>query len=130
MIEELKKIFTLNNILCCFISAIGYGIGYAIPEYYGYGFIICLISCLIIGTIIYYVASIILSSKFFNEHKKRKYVFALIIYVIYFVVCYETLQITGHDMDYDFFLNLGFLIVFQILSFVIRYIRAKISKKG
>ena len=32
--------------------------------------------------------------------------------------------------DYDFFLNLGFLIVFQILSFVIRYIRAKISKKG
>lgn len=129
MLKRLKQIFTLNNILCCYISAIGYGLGFAIPEYLGCNIFITLLCCYILGTIVYFQASKLLSSNFFNNSKKRKITVSIIIYVIYCVICVITLKITGHDMDYDFLLSLGFLIVFQIISFLIEFIKSTLKNK-
>lgn len=129
MKEKLKQIFTLNNILICYFCAIGYGIGYAIPEYLGYGPLICLIPCMIVGTIFYILGLKILNSKYLNSSKKRKITFTVIFYLTYCVIAFSSVRILGHDIDNDFLINLVFIIGFQILAFVVEYIKESISIK-
>lgn len=127
--DKIKQIFTLNNILTCYICAIGYGIGYAIPEYLGYSPWICLIPCMIFGTIFYFLGVKVLNSKFFNKSKKRKIIYVAIFYIAYVIIAICSVRILGHDIDNDFLINLAFIIAFQILAFIVEYIRESIKLK-
>lgn len=45
----MKKLFRIEDILVSFISAIGWGIGYAIPKTWGFSELICIVSCIFMG---------------------------------------------------------------------------------
>lgn len=122
MKEKLKQIFTLNTILIAYICAIGYGIGYALPEYFGYRPLICFVISMVFGSIFYYIGMKVLNSKYFNESKKRKIIFTAIFYACYFIISLTSLNFLDHDIDNDFFINLIFIIGFQILAFIVQYI--------
>ena len=130
MIDKIKQIFTLNTLLISYICAIGYGIGYAIPEYLGYSPIICLIPCMIVGTIFYVIGMKVLTSNFFNASKKRKILFTVTFYLIYCIIAFSSVKFLGHDIDDDFLINLFFIIGFQILSFFVQYIKGVINLKN
>lgn len=129
MKEKLKKIFTLNNILICYFCAIGYGVGYAIPEYLGYSPLICAIPCMIVGTIFYILGMKILNSEYLNKSKRRKITFTVIFYLIYCVIAFTSVKLLKHDIDNDFLINLAFIIGFQILAFIVEYIKESIKLK-
>ena len=129
MKEEIKQIFSLNTVLIAYICAIGYGIGYAVPEYMGYSMWICIIPSFIIGTIFYEVGMKVLNSNYFNNSPKRKIIFTVLFYGCYWIISLSSVRYLGHDIDYDFFINLGFVILFQIVAFIIRYFKIKKSNQ-
>ena len=129
MKDKLKQIFSLNNILICYFCAIGYGIGYAIPEYLGYGPLICLIPCMIVGTIFYILGDKILKSKYLSSSKDRKIIFTAIFYFVYCTIAFTSVRVLGHDIDNDFLINLAFIIGFQLLAFVVEFIKESIRLK-
>ena len=45
----MKKLFRIEDFLVSFISAIGWGIGYAIPKTWGFSELICIVSCIFMG---------------------------------------------------------------------------------
>ena len=129
MKDKLKQIFTLNTILIAYICAIGYGIGYGIPEYLGYRPLVCFVISMIFGTIFYLLGMKVLNSKYINESKKRKITFTVVFYACYCIVAFTSVKLIGHDIDNDFLINLAFIIGFQILSFVVQYIKGSIELK-
>ena len=129
MKDKLKQIFTLNTILAAYICAIGYGIGYALPEYFGYSPLICFVISMVFGTIFYYFGMKVLNSKYLNESKRRKIIFTVIFYACYCIISLTSLNFLDHDIDNDFLINLAFIIGFQILAFIVQYIKGSIKLK-
>lgn len=69
----MKNLITLDTVMKAFISAVGYGVGYAIPDHYDCSIIICFISCFGLGMIADEIADKIISSRFIQKSTKNKY---------------------------------------------------------
>ncbi len=45
----MKKLFTIDDFMVAFISALGYGFGYTIPMHLGWSQLACMVSCFALG---------------------------------------------------------------------------------
>lgn len=133
MIEILASVFNYTTILSSYIGAMGYGIGYALPNLYNINPIICVIISLFPGFVFDSIAEKALSYEGFTGTKKRKIVFAIVVYSVYLYAWYLVNKYLIYDLDDDFLYNLLLILVFQTMSFIIyhlkRYIRKKRKKK-
>lgn len=129
MKQLLKSIFNLTTILQCYISAIGYGLGYAIGEKFNMHPILCLILCLALGMVFDRLANIILNSKVYKYSKRRKILLSIALYLVYLVAWLIGDYYFDHDIDTGFFFNIGFIILFQIFAFVLKFIKGYIKNK-
>lgn len=129
MKQILKSIFNLKTILCCYIGAIGYGVGYNLPNKLNYHPIICLICCLILGTLFDTIANKLLSTKFFNESKKNKIITAVIVYAGYLIAWWIVDKTLNYDLDYDFMTSLYMIIGIQVILLIIKAIKNGIKSK-
>lgn len=127
--ELLKSIFSLKTILECYISAIGYGLGYAFPVKLGLNQILCIIICLICGSITSWLSTLILESDAFKNNKTKQILFAIIIYIFYIASWFTADRFLGVDLDFDFLTDLTFTILFQVVAFIIRFIKEYRKKK-
>lgn len=127
--ELLKSIFSLTTILQCYISAIGYGLGYIIPDRLNLGMGVSIVSCLVFGSIFDWLANLILNSKVFKENNRRKILLAIALYILYLASWLVGDRFFGYDLDYDFISNVEYTIFFQILAFVIEFIKDYRKKK-
>lgn len=128
MKKFLKSIFNYHTILSTYIGAIGYGIGYGIPLKYNLHPIICLICCLLLGSLFDRIAEIILSKDIFNS-KRNKIVIALSIYVAYLVAWFLAYMLLDYDIDEEFLLSMAMIIFFQIISLIVRKIKKYFKSK-
>ena len=69
----MKKIVTLDAVMAAFIGAIGYGLGYTIPDRYGYNTIICFILCFAVGMVFDEIADKIIFNRFVQKNDNRRY---------------------------------------------------------
>ena len=127
--NQIQLKFDIETILDCFISAIGYGVGYSLPNKLGYPPIVCIISCLALGTVFDIISEKILTSKYFVSSKRNMIAFTIGIYVTYFVVCLIVLNTLDYDLDDELLLNIGLLVIFEMLSFAIKYIKELFKQK-
>ena len=128
--DKLKQVFNLTTILRCYIDAVGYGLGYFIPTRLNYSLIVCIIICFVTGLIFDYFANKLLNSTLFVSSKRNKIILAIVIYVIYFIICYTIDCKYNYDIDDQLFFTVGSLIIFQLICFVYEYIKNKNSKNN
>lgn len=121
--DLIKSIFSLKTVLGCYISAIGYGLGYAFPVKLGLNQVLCIIICLICGFITGWVSNLIFESNVFKNNKRRQILLAIAIYIVYIASWFTADTFLGVDLDFDFLTDLKFTIIFQIVAFIIEFIK-------
>ena len=127
MVDLLSSVFNYTTILGSYIGAIGYGIGYAYPYLYNVNPVVCVLISLVPGFIFDLIADKALSYKGFTGTKKRKIVFAIIVYITYLYAWYLVNKYLIYDLDDDFVYNLLLILVFQTMSFIMHYIERYIK---
>lgn len=129
MKKILKSVFNLKTILSCYISAIGYGIGYNLPSKLGWHPIVCILCCILLGFLFDYIAKKILSSKYFNQSLLNQYRTAALIYFGYLAAWITIDYYLDYDLDYDFLTNVVFIVAIQILLLIIDAVKKYIKEK-
>lgn len=129
MKNALKSVFNLKTILSCYIGAIGYGVGYNLPKQYGLHPIICIITCLLLGTLFDAIAKKILSTSYFNGSLQNKITVASLIYIGYIVAWIIVNDLLGYDLDNDFLVNLGIIVTIQLILLLINSIKNYFKSK-
>ena len=129
MLYFLSTVINYKTVLSSYISAIGYGIGYSFPNAYGIHPFICFIISMIAGMPFDIFAEKSLAYKPFVGSKKRKIVFASMVYITYFVAWYFVNKFLVYDLDEDFFSNLLLILIFQTVAFIMYFLRIFIKKK-
>lgn len=124
-----KSVFNLKTILNCYISAVGYGIGYNVPFRLNWHPIICIVCCLVLGTVFDFIARRILSSNYFNGSLLNKITLTSFIYVSYILVWFIVDTTIGYDLDNDFLLSLGFIIIIQIVLLIIKMFKNYLKER-
>lgn len=79
----MKKIFTIDDIMVAFVSALGYGFGYTITKLSGWHEIVCILICMVAGVSLEAVMGKIIFSKAVQKNKmSRVLIYAAIIIII------------------------------------------------
>lgn len=129
----IKEALSYENVLGSFIGAIGYGFGYSIPDKLGMHPIICLVLCMLLGSLFDDLADFIFEKKHLINTRKRKITFAAIIYTGYLIAWLIAYVALDYDLDNDFLIDVALVLLFQVISYVLvrikRYIKSKIDRK-
>lgn len=130
----MKKLLTFDAIMSAIIGAIGYGVGFMVPEVLGFHEIICYIACFAVGEAWDQVVDKIIYTKEVQSSPSRKYkTFAGLI--VFFVIAFIIVKITlGQSLMDEVKENIVEAILTPIAGFFISYItryikRYMISKK-
>lgn len=129
MINFIKSTLNLKTILSCYISAIGYGVGYNLPTKYNLHPIICVVCCLALGLLFDFIANKILSTKFYEESKRNKITVALCIYVTYLIAWVIVKYYIEYDLDEDFLSNIVLIIIIQLVLLAINVLKKYIKSR-
>lgn len=129
MKKLLKSIFTFETILSSYITAIGYGVGYLIPNKYNLNIIICIICSLILGLVFDFLSKKILDTKYFNASINNKVTIAAIVYSGYLIAWLLVNYVFDYDLDYYFFSSVGDIILIQLLVIVFKTFKKYINSK-
>lgn len=130
----MKKLITIDAIMSAFVGAIGYGVGYMIPEILGFHDIICYISCFALGEVGDQIIDKIIYTKEVQSSPARKYkTFAglIAIFLIAFIIVKITL---GQSLMGEVSESIQEAIFVPVAGFFISYItrhikRYRLSKK-
>lgn len=125
----MKDYFSIDSIAVAFVSAVGYGIGYLIPEMYGMSVFMCWVICLGAGFIIESLAEGIMFSKYIQTDNGRRAALAaymILIFLIAYIICLDK---TGYSLFYSLGEEMLWYIAYLLLGFVIGIIKYNKRKK-
>lgn len=129
----MRKKITIDGIVTAFASAIGYGLGYAIPEHLGYGILVCLLVCLTVGSIPGTIAGKVIFSKHVQEKTYRRVLSFAAVFAAFFLAFFIGKKYFNYNLFTELPSDLGYEIVIPIVvyagSLFVRYIKAKKIKK-
>ena len=114
----IKEIFSLKVILKCYIGAVGYGVGYYLPAKLGYGPMVCLGTCMLLGSLFDVLSNEIVTSKFYELSKKNKAIVVALVYIGYLIAWFIVNYTLHIDLDETFFINLAFVVIIQIVLLI------------
>ena len=129
MKKFLKSIFNYKTILSSYIGAIGYGIGYNLPLKYDLHPIICIICCLVLGSLFDWLGNVILSKENLKT-RKNKIILAFVIYGTYLLAWVIADYLFDYDLDIDFLMSIYIIIFFQIISIIINKAKDYYKRKN
>lgn len=114
----MKKVVTLDAIMVSFISAMGYGFGYAVPSAFNFHPIVSIIICFALGIIAETIAEKIIFSSYVQKSEKKRYaVFACVI--LMFLAGYSLLsKYFAYSLWEDVGEELTFSVVIPIATFL------------
>ena len=69
----MKKLFTIDDFMVAFMSAMGYGLGYALAKHAGWSDIMSLAACLVLGMSLETVVSKIIYSKDVQKKNSNRF---------------------------------------------------------
>ena len=115
----MKKVVTLDAAMVSFISAMGYGFGYAIPSAHGANGIVSFVVCMVLGSILAAIADKVVFNDYIQSDAKRRYaVFGAI--VVIFAIGYVFLErYYAHSLWSDVGADLASSVVIPIVFFVL-----------
>lgn len=128
MLKHIKEIFSFDNVVSCFIEAIGYGLGYVVPESMGANTITCLICCMAVGIIFSLIMDKVLGLYFKSVSKGAEVFTAIIVFFIYLCFWYLTKFGLDYDLDIEIAFNFLTIVCIHIIGLLIN-LALKILKK-
>ncbi|WP_051650413.1 carboxylesterase family protein [Selenomonas sp. AB3002] len=114
----MKKLFTIDDFIIAFISALVYGLSFEIPMLLGWGIWTALPLCLIIGGAVDMVTRKLVFNKAVQKNAMNKALIFFALFVIFLIGGYVALQLTGLSLKDYFVENYIYSILPSVLGFV------------
>ena len=115
----MKKLFTIDDFMVAFISALGYGFGYTIPLHLGWPQLACMVTCFALGIALEEIISKIV----FNEDVQKKpanrvFTYAAIL-LVFLAAQYVSMRWLGASLMGDLAEEFAWVIGLPILGLVV-----------
>lgn len=130
----MKKIFTIDDFIVTFISAIGYGLSFEIPKILGWEMWQCVIFCTVAGGTLDLVSRKIVFSQAVQNNVVTKKLIVFAFFLVFLVGQYIALKLTGLSM-YDYLFEqylyiilpavLGFALSMAVRRYRVRQVRKR-----
>ena len=113
----MKKLFTIDDFITAFISAIGYGLSFEIPKILGWEMWQCVIFCMVVGGALDLVANKIVFSKAVQNNSATKRLIVFAFFLVFLAGQYIALELTGLSMHDYLFEQYLYIILPAVLGF-------------
>ena len=125
----MKKLFTIDDFMVAFISALGYGLGYTIPMHLGWPQLACLVACFALGIALEEIIGKIVFSKTVQQKTVNRvftYVAILLVFLIAELVSTRLLGASlMEDLEEEFTWVVGLPVLGLIVNLFIRWYRVR-----
>ena len=129
----MKKLFTIDNFMVAFISALGYGFGETIAKLSGWPYLICVAASFLLGIILEAIISKIVFSKAVQKKTINRVMTYVVILLIFLAAQYVSTRWMGVSMlQYvrdEFMSVVGLPILGFILNLLLRAVRVQKIRK-
>lgn len=118
----MKKLFTIDDFMVAFMSAMGYGLGYALAKHAGWSDIMSLAACLVLGMSLEAVVGKIVYSKVVQKKNSNRVMTYAIIFVVFLAAQYFAYSRMGVSLLRDLRDEWAFVVGFPIVAFIVNMI--------
>ncbi len=130
----MKKLFTIDDFMVAFISALGYGFGETIARLSGWSEIMCVVACCVVGMVAREIITRIVFSKTAQKSKTNRIIIYAVILLFFLTAQYVSIRWMGVSMleylQYEFMYVVGLPILGLIVNLLIHaYQVRKIRKR-
>ena len=121
----MKKLFTIDDFMVAFISALGYGFGETIAQLSGWSEVMCIVACFAVGIAAEEIISKIVFSKSVQKSKMNRIITYIAILLIFLGGQYISTRWMGVSMleylEEEFAFVVGLPILGLIVNLIIRW---------
>ena len=129
----MKKIFTIDDFMVAFISAMGYGFGYTIPMHLGWPQLACMVACFALGIALEELISKIVFSKTVQQKTVNRVFTYVVILLIFLIAEFVSMRLLGtslmEDLEEEFAWVVGLPILGLVVNLCIRGYRVRKIRK-
>ena len=118
----MKKLFTIDDFMVAFMSAMGYGLGYTLAKHAGWSDIMSLAACLVLGMSLETVVSKIVYSKAVQKKNRNRVITYVVIFLVFTAAQYFAYSRMGVSMLGDLRDEWAFVVGFPVLGFIVNMI--------
>lgn len=118
----MKKLFTIDDFMVAFMSAMGYGLGYALAKHAGWSDIMSLAACLVLGMSLETVVSKIIYSKAVQKKNSNRFITYAVILLVFLAAQYFAYSRMGVSLLRDLRDEWAFVVGFPIVAFIVNMI--------
>ena len=125
----MKKLFTIDDFMVAFISALGYGFSETIAQLSGWSELMCIVACFAVGIAAEEIISRIVFSKSVHKSKRNRVFTYIVILLIFLAGQYISTRWMGVSMleylEEEFAFVVGLPILGLIVNLIIRWYRVR-----
>ena len=129
----MKKLFTIDDFMVAFISALGYGFGYTIPMHLGWSQLACMVSCFALGIALEELISKIVFSKTVQQKTVNRVFTYVAILFVFLIAEFVSMRLLGtsliEDLEEEFVWVVGLPILGLVVNLCIRVYRVRKIRK-
>ena len=129
----MKKLFTIDDFMVAFISALGYGFGYTIPMHLGWSQLACMVSCFALGIALEELISKLVFSKTVQQKTANRIFTYVAILLVFLLAEFVSMRLLGaslvEDLEEEFVWVVGPPILGLVVNLCIRGYRVRKIRK-
>ena len=118
----MKKLFTIDDFMVAFISALGYGFGETITRLSGCSEVMCIVACFAVGIACEEIISAIVFSKAVQTNRRKRILTFAAILLVFLVGQYISARWMGVSMLEYLEEEFLFVVVLPVIGFVVNLI--------
>ena len=115
----MKKLFTIDDFMVAFISALGYGFGYSIPMRLGWPQLACIVICFAIGILLEEIVGKIVFSKTVQAKTSSRVCVYAAILLVFIIGEYASTRLLGESLLEGLQEEFAFVVGLPVLGFVV-----------
>jgi len=129
----MKKLFTIDDFMVAFISALGYGFGYTIPMHLGWPPLACMVVCFALGIALEELISKLVFSKTVQQKTANRIFTYVAILLVFLLAEFVSMRLLGaslmEDLEEEFVWVVGPPILGLVVNLCIRGYRVRKIRK-
>ena len=126
----MKKLITVNDIMAAVFSAVGYGLGWNIPNALGCHWVISLIICFACGMLFEAAGSALLAKKEVQSNPKLKILIGAGLILVYIMADILSNLVAGIGLGSSFLEEMFYVVGIPVVGFLFAVIKQKIKEQA
>lgn len=115
----MRKLFTIDDFMVAFISAMGYGFGYMIPMHLGWPQLACLVACFALGIVLEEIISKIVFSNTVQQKTVNRVFTYVAILLVFLLAEFVSMRLLGTSLMEDLAEEFAWVVGLPILGLVV-----------